>query len=93
MKLVKAYSQYGASLGRKDNITETSYPVKFHLQRVYLDCGGYDNGGAYWGQGTPLYRAWGDGSEEQQEVFFRAHSRNDAKIQLRGAFPNCKFYR
>lgn len=93
MKLPKAHSQYGASMGRRDNITETAFPVKFHLRRVRLDSGGYDNGGAYWGHGAPLYYAWGDGEEERQEMFFRAHSREDAKQQLRGAFPNCTFYR
>lgn len=29
---------------------------RFHLQRVRLDSGGYDEGGAYWGHGAPLFR-------------------------------------
>jgi hypothetical protein len=90
----KAYSQYGASMGRRDNITESACTIKFHLQRVPLDSGGYDPGGAYWGLGCGwLYYAHGDGAEEVQEMFFRAHNRDDAKTQVRAAFPNCTFYR
>lgn len=92
-KFPNACSQYGTSMGRRDNMTETSYPVKFHLERVRLDSGGYDNGGAYWGNGAPLYYAYGDGAEERQEVFFRAYNRDDAKKQLRAAYPKCSFYR
>lgn len=93
-KFPKAYSQYGSSMGRRDNITEVTFPVKFHLERVLLDSGGYDNGGAYWGNGCGwLYYAHGDGAEEVQEMFFRAHNRDDAKTQVRAAFPNCTFYR
>lgn len=89
----KAYSQYGASMGRRDNITESACTIKFHLQRVPLDSGGYDPGGAYWGLGDPLYVAFGEGELEVQEMFFRAKSRDDAKAQVRGAFPAATFYR
>ena len=89
----KAYSQYGASMGRRDNITESACTIKFHLQRVPLDSGGYDPGGAYWGLGDPLYVAFGEGELEVQEMFFRAKSRDDAKTQVRGAFPAATFYR
>ena len=89
----KAYSQYGASMGRRDNITESTCTIKFHLQRVTLDSGGYDPGGAYWGLGDPLYVAFGEGELEVQEMFFRAKSRDDAKTQVRGAFPAATFYR
>lgn len=92
-KFPKAYSQYGSSMGRRDNIIEVTFPVKFHLERVLLDSGGYDNGGAYWGLGDPLYVAFGEGELEVQEMFFRAKSRDDAKTQVRGAFPAATFYR
>ena len=89
----KAYSQYGSSMGRRDNITESACTIKFHLQRVPLDSGGYDPGGAYWGLGDPLYVAFGEGELEVQEMFFRAKSRDGAKTQVRGAFPAATFYR
>ena len=93
-KLCKAYSQYGASMGRIDNITEKNHPVKFKLYRVSIDCGGYDNGGAYWGNGGGrLYRAYGDGEEFIQEMFFRAFNREDAKQQVLYIYPQASFYK
>ena len=47
-KFPSGCSQYGAQMGRRDNITENNFPVKFRLFEVELDSGGYDNGGAYW---------------------------------------------
>ena len=85
----KAYSQYGASMGRPDHIAEAETVAKIHLERVRLNSGGYDPGGAYWGHGAPLYVAWCDG----QEMFFRARDRREAKEIARGVFKNAKFYR
>lgn len=48
----------------KEPMTVTSGPsckvfkknqVKVYTKRVRLDSGGYDQGGAYWGLGSPLY--------------------------------------
>ena len=89
----KAYSQYGASMGRRDIITEPLTVKKLHLQRVRLDSDGYDPGGAYWGHGAPLYVAWRDGDEEVQEMFFRAGDRDEAKEIVKAVFKNAKFYR
>lgn len=89
----KAYSQYGASMGRPSCIGEAGTVKKLHLERVRLDSGGYDLGGAYWGHGEPLYVAWGDGLEEAQEFFIRASDRDGAKEQARALFPNATFYR
>ena len=89
----KAYSQYGASMGRPDHIAEAETVAKIHLERIVLNTGGYDLGGAYWGHGAPLYVAWGDGAEEVQEMFLRASDREEAKEIVRGVFKNAKFYR
>ena len=89
----KAYSQYGASMGRRDNVAEAETVMKPHLERVRLDSGGYDLGGAYWGHGAPLYVAWGDGADEAQEMFFRAKDRREAKEIARGVFKHAEFYR
>jgi hypothetical protein len=56
-----------------------------------LDHGGYDNGGAYWGIGTPLYRAWYELEGEFCEYFFRAPTRKAAKELP--VFSESKFYR
>ncbi len=92
MKLSKAYSMYGASMGRHNTITETESPIKFKLYQVRLDSGGYDNGGAYWGIGQPLYHAYGEGVRDDQELFLRADNRNDAKKYIRGIYPNARFF-
>lgn len=92
-KFIKAYSQYGASMGRRNNTTERDTVTKLHLQRVPINQGGYDPGGAYWGTGAPLYVAYGYGSEELQEYFFRAADRDEAKAIVKSRFPNAKFYR
>lgn len=67
--------QYGAPLGRR------TYPIRekgfkdFQLFKVKLDSGGYDDGGAYWGNSyNSLYCAR---NEEAQE-FVRAYSREHA---------------
>jgi hypothetical protein len=74
-------SKYGAPMGRR-SVTLTG---RVHLHRVRLDSGGYDQGGAYWGIGDPLYCAWND----EGENYIRASDRGQAKIKLRG----CTFYR
>jgi hypothetical protein len=73
-------SKYGAPMGRR------SFAVsgKVHLVRVRLN-GDYDSGGAYWGQGAPLWCAWND----EGEMYLRAPTREAAKAQL----DNCEFYR
>lgn len=63
-KLSKAYSQYGASMGRGSQHAAPDSAIKFRLERVRLDSGGYDNGGAYWGHGSPLFHAWGDDGDK-----------------------------
>lgn len=70
--------QYGAPMGRR------SYGLPAHTEgdgrtirlfKVALDSGGYDDGGAYWGIGAPLFCATDDADYRQ---FTRANSRFDA---------------
>jgi hypothetical protein len=75
-------SKYGAPMGR-----DSSEPSgKVRLQRVRLDSGGYDSGGAYWGIGQAL---WCAEDVDGNRKFFRASDREAAKAKL----PNCRFYR
>lgn len=85
----------GASMGRRNHLPpDPTAPIKLNLYRLRMtDGGAYDEGGAYWGIGTPLYRACGDGPEEQHEVFLRAHSREEAKADVRKLIPGARFYR
>lgn len=50
--LTKAFSRYGASMGR----ATTPPQGKVHLEHMPLDSGGYDKGGAYWGLRFPVKR-------------------------------------
>ncbi len=83
-----ASSKYGASMGRRSDLPNETTD-KLSLQRVRLDSGGYDPGGAYWGGGygtLPLYRAE---NEEGDVRYFRAANRDAAKA----FFPKARFYR
>jgi len=86
MQMPKVNTMYGAPMGRSESHGEPS--GKVHLVRVYLDSGGYDNGGAYWGLGDPLYLAYDDGD---LYVFVRATSRTLAKEAL--DITDAKYYR
>lgn len=81
----------GAALGRADRGDATQAPVKFFLCRVRLDRGGYDDAGAYWGVGKPLY--WACSEHGAHDRFFRAADRDAAKARLRVEFPNARFFR
>lgn len=82
----------GASMGRYGVSHPGDEPTsKFTLQRVYLDNGGYDQGGAYWGGGTPLY--WFATDDGEISDYLRAGSRESAKAQIREKYPDARFYR
>jgi hypothetical protein len=94
MFLSKAYSKYGASMGRRDYIEEAlprDTSARFNLETVRINQGGYDSGGAYWGTGMALWRA--QEREGGTELFFRAPSRDAAKAKVRERFPNARFYK
>ena len=81
----KAYSQYGASMGRR-TVGRPSGSELCKLHRVPLDQGGYDPGGAYWGAGSSskdqLWRFQFEGGEH----FVRAGSRLAAWAKV------CRFF-
>lgn len=99
LKLSNVSSKYGAPMGRRSYRADPEAPIKFHLRRVYLDSGGYDNGGAYWGFGEPLYQYSGyddiaaPAEDELAEGYLRATTREDAKRQVRELYPRASFYR
>lgn len=107
IKLSNVSSKYGAPMGRphmQPAAGNLDKPRKFRLHRVYLDNGGYDNGGAYWGSGDPLYRAvcveseavgtWAAGSfVGHVECYQRARTRQDAKDLVLAYYSGATFYR
>lgn len=76
----KAYSQYGASMGRPRTALDGSSRRKCRLFRLPLDSGGYDQGGAYWGTPDNLFVLMDD--DMDAIAYVRASSRKDAYDQL-----------
>lgn len=76
-------SRYGAPMGRATDHDFGQAPGRIHLRRMYLDSGGYDRGGAYWGFGEPLYEAH---DSDGRVTILRARSRAAAKAALREDF-------
>lgn len=72
--LSRVGSRYGAPTGRRSGTLDAGETVR--ADRVTLDPGGYDSGGAYWGLGESLWRVTGAGSGES--VFLRAATKADA---------------
>jgi hypothetical protein len=67
---------------------------KLHLQRMRIDSGGYDEGGAYWGTACErgvMYVAFNDAGDV--DVYVRARNRDDAKRQVLDRLPRARFYR
>lgn len=91
-KLEKVDCSRGAPMGRPSHITRPDRAFRMYMVKLPLgDGGAYDSGGAYWGCGDPLYWAYGDGND--QEMFVRAKTREDAKRQVLKEFPNIYFTR
>lgn len=83
----------GSQMGRRSSRVRSTEPVKCYLRRVKMSaCGCYDSEGAYWGQGAPLYRCNFDLGDSNEDIFLRAHSRADAKEQIREQLPHAKFF-
>lgn len=94
VKLSKAYNKYGASMGRASyHADERDVAAKFRLHAIPLDGGGYDNGGAYWGWPSDLYRAIAESDAGEIELFIRAPSREQARAIVVAKYPNARFYR
>lgn len=79
----------GAMMGRRSIRPASPASAKLHLERVRLDAGGYDKGGAYWGFGSPLYCAHGEGVT----LFVRANGREAAKAAVREELATATFLR
>lgn len=81
-------SRYGAPMGRREDGHLATRVKRFvRLFRVRINSGGYDDGGAYWGIGDPLFCAIdGDGNRK----FIRAPSRFLAAVKLGIPVPALK---
>ena len=71
--------KYGAPMGRSSH-GAVVLGQKVRLIRLNIDGGGYDDGGAYWGLGKPIFMAWTEDTE--YEGYIRANSRKEAAAEL-----------
>lgn len=99
IKLPKVNGKYGAPMGRTYfNTNFENIPCKVYIKRVYTH-EGYDNGGAYWGDGQPLFIAFfnhffpEDNTEIEGQIFVRANGRNEAKQIVKNEWGFASFYR
>lgn len=81
--------RYGAPLGRH-SWQHLDTGGRLYLRRVYLNSGGYDAGGAYWGLGVPLWLAM---DQQGETRYLRARSRDAAKAMILDDAPDARFYR
>ena len=93
MRLPDVPTKYGAPMGRRNSHPGTQPFGKCRLNKVAIDSGGYDNGGAYWGAGgAPMYLAEAAEEDEPAHIFFRALDRNLAKQIVLDLWPDVSFY-
>lgn len=83
-------SRYGAPMGRRSFPYLATEAGRLHLQRVPINSGGYDRGGAYWGLGAPL---WCVMDQDGNTQYFRAASRDAAKAQILAEWQGARFFR
>jgi hypothetical protein len=74
----KVSARYGAPMGRSESPLGEA-PRSVRVFRVRINSGGYDDGGAYWGLGKPLFCAVCD---EGGRRFVRADGRLSAIADL-----------
>ena len=82
----KVDSSRGAPMGRMAyGSIQECFPRTVRLFKVNLDSQGYDDGGAYWGIGAPLWCAIGEHyyTGFQSRAFVRADSREHAIVLLK----------
>lgn len=87
-------SRFGALMGRPTSTPEGPaglFKDRCRLFRVRLNAGGYDDGGNYWGTGSPLYCCESDDGTLRD--FARHPSRDAAKAAILAKFPAVTFYR
>lgn len=94
----------GAYMGRPNYLPDftPTAPIKMHLVKLKLVDGCYDQGGAYWGSPSNLYRAvsveeidtrCSEHRFGRAELFIRAPSRRAAKEKVRQSIRTATFFR
>lgn len=80
----------GAAMGRP-SIHEAGYSGPLSVRRSYLNSGGYDSNGTYFGTGNPLY--WVSSPDGEVDYMLRAFARADAREHVLATYPGAKVRR
>lgn len=88
LKMPSVSTRRGAPMGREERRPQFKTAGRGSLERVHIDAGGYDNGGAYWGHGERLYRMMTD--EGNYVLYVRAATRGKARESLLKSYPNIR---
>lgn len=85
----------GAALGRPTIKGSPDFAGKLYLKRVYLNQGGYDSNGTYFGAGKPLYWYASDDGTDAGTIdgMIRAETRERAKRGIWYLYPKARFHR
>lgn len=71
--------RYGAPMGRPDQPPpDPTRPVKLRLARIRWTDQAYDQGGAYWGMGDPIFCAYGQQDGQAIRLYVRAADESSA---------------
>lgn len=84
--------RFGAPMGRAGAHAGDDPHCRIKVKLVRIDSGGYDDGGAYWGLGTPLWQATGvdefEGERAEIVDYMRAPSKGAAVAAWAEEWPN-----
>jgi hypothetical protein len=88
MTLPKAYSKYGADMGRRSDPFPADLTGTVKALELSLD-GDYDSGGAYWGstEGTSIWRLTAETDEEVLVAYHRVRSFAELSEKLKNECP------
>lgn len=75
-------ARYRASRRRAHAMAPSADVRRYQVERVYLDRGGYDSSGRYFGRGAPLYSVYD--AEERRYLYVRADSARRARHEAIG---------
>jgi len=79
----------GAALGRPTILEAPStFDGKITLRRIYLNSGGYDANGTYFGFGAPLY--WYANEHGDIDAMLRASNREEARAKVLAKYPKAR---
>lgn len=64
----------------RDIVWQSDKPLRLRARKVRLNSGGYDDGGAYWGHGPPLWQLHGEDDTQRLSFFARGRDKYAAFV-------------